>query len=293
MYPRISLDVCKEAFARWMGHNAGRLGAALAFYALLSLAPLLIFLVMLVGLFFGRHEAREWILQQATQLVGPRGSNAIEGLLHSTHRTYSGLAAGILGVITLLFGASGVFSELRDGLDTIWSAQPKGQAGWKQYARSRLFAFGMILAIGFLLLVSLVFSTALEGFLHYFETWVAIPGPILLIFNFLISLYAIAFLFSLIFRYVSHAHLSWQQVWSGALFTAILFTIGKMLLGFYLGVASVGSAYGAAGSIVAVVVWIYYSAQIFYYGAEFTWVDSAKKKSRAGGAPDISKAAGA
>jgi membrane protein len=275
--PRISWDVCKEAYSRWSEHNAARLGAALAYYTLLSLAPLLIFVVAIVAVFFGRHEAQIWILQEVKELVGPQGANAVRNVLRNAHRASSGLPAGTIGIVTLFFGASGVFSELRDGLNTIWDTAKTHGHGWKEVAQSRLFAFGMVLAIGFVLLVSLIFSTALATLLRYFSQLIPAPGPVLLAINFVISIYAVAALFMLIFKYVPRAHISWPVAWRGALFTAILFTAGKMLLGVYLGIAFVSSAYGAAGSVVAVVVWVYYSAQIFYYGAEFTCVDACLK----------------
>ncbi|MFZ0591817.1 MAG: YihY/virulence factor BrkB family protein [Bryobacteraceae bacterium] len=278
LIPRISLDVCKEAFTHWLDHRASRLGAALAFYSLLSLAPLLLFVVAIVALVFGRQEAQSWILQQVRQLVGPQGATTVYTLLRDAHHSSSGFTAGFIGILTLLFGASGVFSELRDGLDTVWECCPGTGSGWKGLATSRLFAFGMVLSIGFLLLVSLIVSTTLAALLRYFSQVIPVPGTVLVAINFVAAIYMIAFLFALIFKYVPHAHVDWAEAWNGALFTAILFTFGKMLLGEYLGVASVGSAYGAAGSVVAVVVWVYYSAQIFYYGAEFIWVHSKRHR---------------
>lgn len=278
MIPRISLEDCKQAFARWLDHRASRLGAALAFYSLLSLAPLLLFVVAIVALVFGRQEAQSWILEETRQLVGPQGASAVSNLLRHAHHSSSGLAAGFIGILTLLFGASGVFSELRDGLNTVWECCAGAGSGWRGLAKSRLFAFGMVLAVGFLLLVSLIVSTTLAAILRYFSHVIPVPGIVLLAVNFVAAIYMIAFLFALIFRYVPHVHVDWMDVWNGALFTAFLFTIGKMLLGVYLGVAGVGSAYGAAGSVVAVVVWVYYSAQILYYGAEFIWVHSKRRR---------------
>jgi membrane protein len=278
LIPRISFDVCKEALTRWIDDRASRLGAALAFYSLLSLAPLLLFVVAIVALVFGRQEAQSWILQQVRHLVGPQGATTVYTLLRDAHQPSSGFTAGFIGVLTLLFGASGVFSELRDGLNTLWECCAGGGNGWKGLAKSRLFAFGMVLAIGFLLMVSLILSTTLAALLRYFSEVIPVPGTVLLAVNFVGGIYMIAFLFALIFKYVPRVQIDWAEVWNGALFTAILFTAGKMLLGVYLGVAGVGSAYGAAGSVVAVVVWVYYSAQIFYYGAEFIWVNSKRRR---------------
>ncbi|HXE14039.1 MAG TPA: YihY/virulence factor BrkB family protein [Bryobacteraceae bacterium] len=278
MIPRISLAVCKEAFNRWIDHNAARLGAALAFYTLLSVAPLLIFVVAIMAAFFGRHEAQVWIVRQTGHLVGPQGAAFIQSVLPHIHWHISGVAAEIAGVIALLFGASGVCEELRSGLNTLWDARSSDKKIWRSIAKSRLFAFGMVLAIGFVLLISLLFSTVLATLVRYFGGFIPVPGPLLFTVNFIGSVYVTAFLFALIFRYVPYTRIGWVNAWQGALLTAILFTCGKMLVGYYLGVAGIGSAYGAAGSAIAIVVWVYYSAQIFYYGAEFTWVNATWNK---------------
>lgn len=257
------------------------MGAALAFYALLSLAPLLLFVVSTIAIVFGKAHAQAWIMTQAHSLMGGQGAAMIKGLLQQTQHGLSMSLAGIIGIITLLFGASGVFNELRDGLNTLWDVDTSRESAWKAMAWNRLFAFGMVLSIGFVMLVSLILSTVMTTITTYFSTLIPIPGVLLEIFNFILSIYVIAALFSLVFKYVPSVTLKWSEVWSGALVTSILFTLGKMVLGVYLGRASFTSAYGAAGSLVAVVVWVYYSAQIFYYGAEITWVHSlADKKSK-------------
>jgi membrane protein len=270
--PQVSFSDCKQAFARWNDHNAGRLGAALAFYTLLSLAPLLLFLVTMVAIVFGQEHAKWWIMQQVHQFVGNQGASAVQNLLQNAQQRSSGSLANLIGLATLLFGASGVFVELRDGLNTVLDLTETNVSGWKGMAKSRLFSFGIVLAIGFILLASLVFSTVLAAIMRYFSQMVSFPLPLLEVINFLVSVYVIAGLFAVIFRYLPKDSIPWQYAWSGGMFTSILFTVGKQLLSIYLGIASVGSAYGAAGSLVAVVVWVYYSAQIFYYGAEVTWV---------------------
>lgn len=265
------LSLLKAAFTRWNDHNAPRLGASLAFYTLLSMAPLLLFVVGMVSFVFGQTTARSWILQETTQLVGTQAADTVRTLL-AAQQHHSGLVPGIVGIVTLLFGASGVFGELHDALNTIWDVAPAQGSTWKQIVKSRAFAFGMVLTVAFLLLVSLVVSTVLAAISKYFSGLVPFPAALLEIANFLFSLLTIACLFALIFKYVPKTKLSWRDVWTGSIFTSVLFTIGKSLLGIYLGMASVGSAYGAAGSLVAVVIWVYYSAQIFLYGAEFTSV---------------------
>ena len=277
MLPKVSWADCKAAWARWGNHDASRLGAALAFYSLLSLAPLSIFVITVVAIVFGRQEAQSWILAQVTHLIGPQGASAVQNTLLHANQASSGFIAGVIGMLTLLFGASGVFTELRNGLNTVWDLRRQDTSGLKGIAKSRLFSFGMVLAVGFLLLVSLILNTALAAIIEFFGHLIPFPAPLLELVNFVISIYGIAILFALIFKYVPDARICWRDVWSGALFTSLLFTAGKLLLGYYLGVASVGSAYGAAGSLVAVIVWIYYSAQIFYYGAEVTWVHAASR----------------
>ena len=177
-----------------------------------------------------------------------------------------------------------MFTELRDGLNAAWDVRVPDGVSWKGLAKSRLFSFGMVLAIGFVLLVSLMLSTLLATLIKYFSHLVPVPPSLLEAANFIISIYVIACLFTLIFKYVPDTCIEWRDGWSGAIFTAILFTIGKVVLGIYLGMASVGSAYGAAGSLVAVVVWVYYSAQIFYYGAEVTWVHALSGRQNQEGA---------
>lgn len=291
------LSVLKSSFARWNNHNATRLGASLAFYTLLSLAPLLLFVLAIVSFAFGQTTARAWILQETTQFVGVRGADTVRTLL-AAQQHHSGILAGLVGFVTLIAGASGVFSELHDALNTIWDVPPPQGSTWKGIVKNRAFAFGMVLTVAFLLLVSLVVSTALATVSKYFSSLIPFPAALLVVANFFLSLFAIACLFALIFKYVPNARISWRDVWTGSIFTSVLFTIGKSLLAVYLGMAGVGSTYGAAGSLVAVIVWVYYSAQIFLYGAEFTWMYAqqdvrgiSKHESGALPSPNLSKTA--
>jgi membrane protein len=207
-------------------------------------------------------------------MMGTRGADIVNSLLANAQQPSSGIFASIVAFLILLFGASGVFIELRGALNTIWEVKAKTNAGWKGMLKERLFSFGMVLSIGFLLLVSLLLSAALAFIGKFFEQLVPIPPAVLEAANFVLSFAVIAVLFALMFKFVPAVHIPWRDVQIGALGTALLFTIGKFLLGLYLGKASVGSAYGAAGSLVAVIVWVYYSAQIFFFGAEFTRVYS-------------------
>jgi membrane protein len=266
------MSLAKETFAKWSEHQAPRLGASVAFYSLLSFAPLLVLIATMTALVFDRNTTQNALIDQARQMIGDRGADTVKSLLANAQKPSSGIFASVVAFVTLLFGASGVFSELRDALNTIWDAQPKEQSGWRAMLKQKLFSFGMVLSVGFLLLVSLILSAGLAVVGKFFGQLVPVPVPILEAANFVVSLAVITLLFALLFKYVPARSIPWRDVWIGAVLTALLFTTGKFLLGLYLGKAAVGSAYGAAGSLVAVIVWVYYSAQIFFFGAEFTRV---------------------
>lgn len=267
-----TVSLFKQTYNKWSDHQAPRLGASVAFYSLLSFAPLLVLIAAIAALVFDRATAQNAMIDQARQMIGDRGADTVKSLLVNAQKPSSGIFASVVAFITLLFGASGVFSELRDALNTIWDAQPAAESGFLSMVKQKLFSFGMVLSVGFLLLVLLILSAGLAFAGKFFGQLLPIPAPIFEVLNFLISFAVITVLFALLFRYVPSRRIEWRDVWVGAIGTALLFTIGKFLLGVYLGKASVGSAYGAAGSLVAVIVWVYYSAQIFFFGAEFTRV---------------------
>jgi len=262
--------ILKTTFTAWNRHEAPRLGAALAFYTILSLSPLVILVVALAGLIFSRSTAQAHILSQIQGMIGPVGGKAIESMLANSQKPAAGILGTSVGLLSLLFGASGVFTELRSALNLIWEVKLEETRGIGGLLRERFFSFGMVLSIGFLLLVSLVVSTVLAAVGKFFGGLLPIPSSVLTVFNFLISYLGVAVLFGLIFRFVPKAKVRWQNIWLGALVTALFFTIGKTLIGLYLGKSSVGYTYGAAGSVILVIVWVYYSAQIFFFGAEFT-----------------------
>jgi len=262
----------QETFDKWNDHQAIRLSAAVAFYTLLSIAPLLIFVTALIALFLSRDAAQASLIREANQLLGARGGELVKGLLVNIQRHSSGVFPSVLALITILFGASGVFTELRSALNTIWDVQPKGPTGWQGLIIQHLFSLGMLLSVGFLLLVSLMLSTALSFVSSYLAGYVPVPPVVLEVANFVFSFIVVTFLFALIFKFVPARRICWREVMVGAIGTALLFTIGKFLLGLYLGKASIRSAYGAAGSVVALIIWVYYSSQIFFFGAEFTRV---------------------
>ncbi|MDX1963570.1 MAG: YihY/virulence factor BrkB family protein [Pirellulales bacterium] len=254
----------------WLADNAARLGAALAFYSVLSLAPLLVIVIAIAALVFGKDAARGAIVHQFTEFVGPEGAAAIQDMIVHAQQPVLGSVASLVGIVTLFLGAAGVFGELQEALNTIWKVKPKSDVGLWGYVQNRFLSFAMVFGTGFMLLISLVLSAGLNSLSQYFagDEWT----PLWWVLNFFISFGVVTLLFAMIYKYVPDAEIRWNDVWVGAILTALLFTIGKTLIGLYLGSAGVGSAYGAAGSLVVLLVWIYYSAQILFFGAEFTHI---------------------
>ncbi len=283
MRMRTAISLLKKTYQNWSDHNAPRLGASVAFYTLLSFAPLLVFTVAVIALVMDQQKAQSGLIDQARQMIGDRGADTVKSLLANAQKRSSGVLASIIALVTLLFGASGVFTELRDALNIIWDAEPKNDSGFSGMLKQRLFSFGMVLSVGFLLLVSLIISAALAFLGKFFSHMIPVPGFVFDAINFAVSFAVITLLFALMFKFVPARKISWRDVRFGAIGTALLFTIGKLLLGLYIGKASVGSTYGAAGSLVAVIVWVYYSAQIFFFGAEFTRVHADAHEGAEGG----------
>jgi membrane protein len=272
-----------ESFTKWNDDDAQRLGAALAFYTILSMSPLVIFVIAIVSLVFSRSSAQALLMAQVQSLIGASGRDAIAMMLANSQRHRHGLFSSILGFLTLIFGASGVFGELRSALNKIWKAKPQAASSLTIMARERLFSFGMVVSVGFVLLVSLIGSTALAAMTKYFSDVLPLPAIFWEVLNFLVSFAGVTVLFALILKYVPETKVEWEEVRVGAVFTALLFVLGKLLLALYLGRTSPGSPYGAAGSLVVVVIWVYYSAQIFYFGAELTRVYAMSRRSAARG----------
>jgi membrane protein len=270
---RSALSLLNATFARWNSHNAPRLGAALAYYTLLSVAPFLVLIVFICGLVLDPNTAERSLIAEVGSVMGYSTATTLKNVIDNAHHVGSGVVATAIALATLLFGASGVFAELRDSLNTIWDASPPPSTGWKGMVRQRLIAFGMVLGLGILLLGSLLLSAGITVVERFFGEWVPLSVAAWSeTANFLLTLLGIWVLFGLAFKFVPEVPLRWRDVAVGAFFTAVLFAIGKALLGIYLGTAAVGSTYGAAGSVVAFVVWVYYSAQIFFFGAIFTRV---------------------
>jgi membrane protein len=262
-----------QVWQAWQADYAASMGAALAYYTLFSLAPLLLIVISLAGLVFGEAAARGEIQGQLDSLMGPRGASAVQDLVASVHRPAKGIAATLIGVGLLIAGAASVFGELQDALDRIWRVPaPARGSGWRQLLRSRVLSYGIILALGFLLTVSLLASAMLaalgEILQPLFGSWLGVIALGSSLTGFLLA----ALVFALIFKLIPRVQVLWRDVWIGALFTAALFTLGKSLIGFYIGRSGVASGFGAAGSLVVVLLWVYWSAQILLMGAEFTWV---------------------
>ena len=260
----------KESGRNWVADKAPRLSAATAFYTILSLAPLLVISVSIAGLVFGSGAAREGLIKQFQELAGPSAASAVEEMLSHASKPADGAMAIIIGVVTLLIGASGVFGELQDAFNTVWHCPPPQHGGFLRMVKDRFLSFAMVLCVGFLLLVSLVVSTALSGMGDYLSE--RIPGMTMLmrLVELLVSFGIVTVLFALMFKYLPDCPVPWRESLTGAAVTAVLFTIGKYLIGLYLGKAAVATPFGAAGSLVALVVWVYYSAMILFFGAELT-----------------------
>jgi membrane protein len=273
--------IIKDTATDWGKHDTARLAAALAYYSLLSLAPLLVITIAVVGFFFGADAARGRIAGELAAIVGVQAASSIQSITANARSPSAGVLSTIVGVVTLFFGASGVFGELQTSLNKVWDVAPKSGRGILGEVKDRFLSFTMVLGVAFLLLVSLVISSLLSVLGARFAS--ALPGGELLwqIVNFAFSLAVVSGLFALIFKYIPDAQISFREVWPGAVVTAGLFTLGKLLLGLYLGKAAVGSAYGAAGSTIALVVWVYYAAQILLVGAELTRVWARRRAATA------------
>lgn len=272
-------DMIKETFSDWSEDRAPRLAAALAYYTIFALGPLLVIVISIAGLVLQDSQgAQTRVTEQIGGMVGTSGADAVNAMIEGARKPGAGIIATVIGIVTLLFAASGLFGQLQDALNTIWEVQPKPDRGIMGTIKDRFLSFAMILGIGFLLLVSLVMSTALAGIVSYVSG--GAESMLWSIVNFVLSFAITTLLFAAIFKVLPDAKIEWRDVWVGAVVTALLFTIGKSLIGLYLGRAAPDSTYGAAGSLVAILVWVYYSAQILFMGAEFTQVYAKRYGSR-------------
>jgi membrane protein len=264
-------SLARETMISWSDDYASSMGAALAYYTMFSIAPLLLIVISVAGLFFGEQAARGEILDQLKGLMGVEGAHAVQALLASVNHPKAGVLATLFGVVALVIGATTVIGELQNALDRIWRAPRRPQGSIAKWLHSRLLSLGMIMGTGFLLMVSLLASALLSGLQRWFGRYVDL-GAYASGIDFVLSFAFITVAFAMIYKVMPRVRVEWRDVWIGAVVTSLLFTVGKMAIGLYIGRSAVASTFGAAASLVAMVVWVYWSAQIFLLGAEFTWV---------------------
>ncbi len=273
-------SLLSETLNKWLEDKAQRLGAALAYYAAFSIAPLLIFLIAVAGIFF-EDQSMELVQAQLEQVLGESAAGAITALIQNVNSNpTSGIVATSLAVLTLILGATGVFGQLQDAMNTIWEVTPKPRRLWADVLRTRILSFTLILAICILLLASVVASAALAWASGYVQDLLPFTAGLWPVVDLAFSIAVTTVLFALIFKIMPDVHVAWNDVWLGAAATAVLFATGKIAIAFYLGRSSFTSVYGAAGSLLVLLAWVYYSAQILFFGAEFTWVYAHRKGRR-------------
>ena len=271
--PRQWWDLIKGAVAAWSDDYAPSMGAALSYYSVFSMAPLLLIVISIAGFAFGQEAARGEVFGQLRGLMGDEPASAVEALLTSMAKPKHGITSTIVGVVALMIGATSVFGELQDALDRIWRAPARDRRGglWR-LVRSRLLSFGMILGVAFLLMVSLVLSAAISALGKWWGSVFAEWELLLQAANLIVGYAMTTIVFALIYKVMPRVDVRWKDVWLGAAITALLFTVGRFLIGLYIGKSGIASGFGAAGSVAIIFVWVYYSAQIFLLGAEFTWL---------------------
>lgn len=272
----------KASIKSWSDDRAPSMGAALAYYTAFSLAPVLLIVITIAGLVFGREAAQGVLFGQIADMVGPQAGQAIQAMLENGHESGGGVLGTIVGIAMLIIGATTVFVELQDDLDRIWKAEQRTGSGIWNFIRTRMLSFGMILAIGFVLIVSFVVTSLVAAMGQWWSNAFVGMEAVLQVVNFLVSFGIITLLFAMIYKILPNVTIPWSDVWIGAGVTSLLFSIGKFLIGLYIGKSAVASSYGAAGAFVVLLLWIYYSTQIFLLGAEFTYNYSHDRGSRAG-----------
>lgn len=264
----------KSSINGWIDDDAASMGAALAYYTIFAMAPLLLMFIAIAGIFFGDVYAEQELLKQFQELVGNNGAQALSVILKGARNVEDGFFSLIVSGVALFVGATTVFAELQRDLDRIWKVSyPQGSSVWK-FFKTRLLSFGLILGVGFLLAVFLVISALVAAFSNFSGQWFRNIEPIIQVINFIISFGVITILFAMIYKFLPDARIAWSDVWLGAAITSLLFSVGKFGIGLYLGKSAIASSFGAAGAFVVLIAWIYYSAQVFLLGAEFTYVYS-------------------
>ena len=273
-----SISLLKQTFSEWLEDKVPQLGAALAYYTVFSLAPLVLLLLAIVGFLFRNDPAGAWqkVTEQMSYFLDKSAIDVVQGIAQKASQPNKGVLATVIGILLALFGASGVFGQLQDALNTIWGVKTKPGVGIMGFIRSRFLSFAMVAGVCFLLLVSLVLESLLKSLSHYVQAM--LPGGIViaLVVYSIFDLAVVVLLFACIFKFLPDVKIQWRDVWIGAVMTAIFFAIGKWALGLYLGSGTAASAYGAASSLITLLLWIYYSSQILLFGAEFTQVYAAR-----------------
>ena len=274
------LKLLSATYTKWTEDHAQGLGAALAFYAVFSLAPLLLIVIAIAGSVFGQEAAEGQIIGQIQGLVGEESATAIQSMIEEARKPAAGIIATVLAIVLLLLGATGVFAQLQEALNTIWRVEETPREGIWKILKDRFISLMAVLGTGFLLLISLVISAGLSAVGTTLEHSLPFPEFLLQLINFFVSFAIVTVLFAMIYKLLPDISIQWSDVWIGAIITSLLFTIGKFLIGFYLGKSDVGIAYGGAGSLVVILIWVYYASQIFLFGAEFTAVYAESRGSR-------------
>ena len=280
--PRDVFQLIKVAALAWNNDGAASMGAGIAYFAIFSIAPVLIIAIAIAGFFFGEEAAQGQIFAEARGLLGEEGALALQALVESASKPAQGFVATVIGLIVMAFGATGVFAELQGAMDRIWQVPAvKSPSGLWYLIRRRLLTFGMVLGVAFLLLVSLIVSAVISALETLWNPYLGGPEILLQLLGFAVSFLIVTGLFALMFKLLPRVAVAWGDVVIGAAATAFLFDIGKFLIGLYIGKSGVVSGYGAAGTLVALLLWVYYSAQVFLFGAEFTWAYAKQYGSRA------------
>jgi len=273
-------DLLSETYKRWRQDNAPTLGAALAFYTTFSMAPLLIIVIAIFGVILGKATVQVEILRRATELIGAQGAGAVKMMIETAYRPGSGLPATLIGILVILIGSTSALVMLTHSLNLIWGAKPNPKAPIWNLVKERLLSFVMILVIGLLLVLSLLLSIVLSFLTGFFQNLLPVPAFFIEVCDFVLSFLLITLLFAVVYKVLPDVEIAWTDVWVGSAITAILFTLGKFLFGMYLARSSIRSAYGAASSLAIILMWVYYSAQVFLIGAELTQVYANRYGSR-------------
>jgi membrane protein len=265
----------KAAASDWSGHKSAKAGAAIAYYSIFSIGPLIVVVISIAALIFGREGVQREVTEAIRGLLGDKGAESINTMLTAAGKPNEGIFASVIGTVTLVFAAIGVVVQLKEALNVVWEVKPKSGGGIWAFARNYVLSLAGVLTVGFLLLVSMLLTAGLAAFTRTFGT--SIPEPLIQGVGFVVSFAAISVLFMLMFKWLPDANVQWHDVWLGGIGTAALFEIGKFLIGFYIGKQGLESTYGASASIVVVLIWVYYTAQIVLFGAEFTHVRSKQR----------------